>query len=168
MTKENISWSVSTKMLPTWRGLNLQPPDHQSHPTEPLRQVQMRRLVTSCLIRIYSLPFCYGFLTETLICNNGCVQIQRWKSPFQKLRDESVKEWIYPPGKQHCKNCFCTLLKKGLLYKIICCLYQTNQYMQYQQKGKKRLFCFLSKTKWNRDIFMVLNDPQKAALYIGV
>ena len=28
---------------------------------------------------------CYWFLTQAPICNNGCVQIQRWKSQFQKL-----------------------------------------------------------------------------------
>ena len=32
----------------------------------------------------HCLPFCYWFLTETPICNNGCVQIQRWKGPFKK------------------------------------------------------------------------------------
>ena len=30
----------------------------------------------------------FDFLTETPICSNGCVQIKRWKSPFQKLRGE--------------------------------------------------------------------------------
>ena len=38
----------------------------------------------------YCLPFCYCFLTQTPICNNGCFRIQRWKSSFQKLRDERV------------------------------------------------------------------------------
>ena len=40
MTVENILWSnLHERMLPTRRGLNPQPPDHQSdaHPTEPLR-----------------------------------------------------------------------------------------------------------------------------------
>ena len=36
-------------------------------------------------------PFCSWFLTETPICNNGCVQTQRWKSPLQKLWGEWVK-----------------------------------------------------------------------------
>ena len=54
-------------------------------------QIQMRRLVTSRLIRIYIVcHFCIDFFTETPICNNACVQIQRRKSPFQKLRDERV------------------------------------------------------------------------------
>ena len=30
-------------------------------------------------------------LTEPCICNSGCVQIQRGKSPFKKFRDERVK-----------------------------------------------------------------------------
>ena len=38
----------------------------------------------------HCLPFCYRFFTETPVCNNGCVQIQRRKSPFQKLRAERV------------------------------------------------------------------------------
>ena len=40
MTVENISWSnLNKRILPTWRGSNPQPPDHQSnaHPTEPPR-----------------------------------------------------------------------------------------------------------------------------------
>ena len=53
-------------------------------------QIQMRRLVTvssgSTLFAILLL-----ILTETPICNNVCVQIQRWESPFQKLRGEGVK-----------------------------------------------------------------------------
>ena len=44
-------------------------------------------------IRIHTVchSFCYWLLTETPIYNNGYVQIQRWKSPFQKLRYERVK-----------------------------------------------------------------------------
>ena len=30
-------------------------------------------------------------MTKTPICNNGCVLIQGWKSPFQKLRGERIK-----------------------------------------------------------------------------
>ena len=40
MTTENIAQSnLHERMLPAWRGLNPQPPDHQleAHPTEPLR-----------------------------------------------------------------------------------------------------------------------------------
>ena len=40
---------------------------------------------------LHCLPFCYWILTGTPTCNNGYVQIQRWKSPFPKLGDESVK-----------------------------------------------------------------------------
>ena len=43
MTVENISWSnLQERMLQTWRGLNLQPPDHQcdTFPTELWRQVR--------------------------------------------------------------------------------------------------------------------------------
>ena len=50
-----------------------------------------RALVTSRLIRIYTV--CHSvidFLTETTICNNECVQIQRWKSPCQNIRNERV------------------------------------------------------------------------------
>ena len=58
-------------------------------------QIQMRRLVTSRLIRIYTVcHFCIDFFTETPICNNACVQIQRRKSPFQKLRGERVNRKI--------------------------------------------------------------------------
>ena len=35
----------------------------------------MKRLVTSGLIR---LPLYFYFLTETPICNNECVKIQKW------------------------------------------------------------------------------------------
>ena len=31
---------------------------------------------------LHCLPFCYPFSTVTPICYNGCVQIQRWESPF--------------------------------------------------------------------------------------
>ena len=40
---------------------------------------------------LHCLSFYYWGLTEPSICNNGCVQIKRWKSPYQKLRDESIK-----------------------------------------------------------------------------
>ena len=33
-------------------------------------------------------------LTEIPICNNECVQIQRWKSPCRKIGDERVKQII--------------------------------------------------------------------------
>ena len=36
------------------------------------------------------LPFSSRFLTGIHICNSGCVQIQRQKSPLQKLRDERI------------------------------------------------------------------------------
>ena len=54
--------------------------------------IRMRRLVTS---RLYILPFCYWVLTKPLICNNGCVQIQRWKSPFQELRGERIHTGLH-------------------------------------------------------------------------
>ena len=59
-------------------------------------QIRMRRLITSHLVRIYTVRH-YWFLTETPICNNGCVQIQRWKSPYQKFKGERV---IYSPFSQ--------------------------------------------------------------------
>ena len=61
----------------------------QTH-TDTLQRVQIQSKELSHL-DIYCLPFCYWFLTETPICTNGCIQIQRWKSPFQKLRDERMK-----------------------------------------------------------------------------
>ena len=33
----------------------------------------------------------YWVLTETPVCYNGCVQILRWKSPFQKFRGKIVR-----------------------------------------------------------------------------
>ena len=42
---------------------------------------------------LHCLPFCVWFfseMSETPICSIGLVQIQGWKSPLQKLRDESV------------------------------------------------------------------------------
>ena len=35
---------------------------------------------------LHCFSFCYLFLTKTPICDNGCTWIQRWKSPYQKLR----------------------------------------------------------------------------------
>ena len=40
---------------------------------------------------LHFLSFCFSFLTETHICTSAHVQIQGWKSPLQKLRDERVK-----------------------------------------------------------------------------
>ena len=70
------------------------------HPYRPIQiplqtvQLQMRRLETSRLIRIYTclLRLIYWFLTETHIYNNECVQIQRWLSPFHKLTCERFKQ----------------------------------------------------------------------------
>ena len=39
---------------------------------------------------LHCLPFCYRVLTETPVCNSGCIQIWRWKSPLQELRGERV------------------------------------------------------------------------------
>ena len=50
MTIENISWSISTKeCCRTWRGSNLQPPDHHldMHPTEKPRLARLVRLIWS-------------------------------------------------------------------------------------------------------------------------
>ena len=47
-------------------------------------------IIMSHLIRIDTVCHCYWFLTETPIHKNGCVQIQRWKSPCQKIRDERL------------------------------------------------------------------------------
>ena len=47
------------------------------------------------------LLFGSGFFTDIHICNNGHVQIQRWKSPLQKLMDERLKdeiEWMKRKG----------------------------------------------------------------------
>ena len=40
---------------------------------------------------LHCLLFCYRFFTPTPISNNGCVQKQWWKSPFQKLKGARVK-----------------------------------------------------------------------------
>ena len=40
------------------------------------------------------LLFCY-WLTGTPICNSGSVQIQRWKSPFQKPRGNMITVFIF-------------------------------------------------------------------------
>ena len=50
MTTENISWSnLHERILPTQRGLNPLPPDHQSdvHLTEPLRLAEVKADFTS-------------------------------------------------------------------------------------------------------------------------
>ena len=73
-----------TVILNVWR-------EGDFYPYRPIQislqtvQIQMRRLVTASHHYLYCLSFCYWFLTETLICNYWCVQIQRWKSPCQKL-----------------------------------------------------------------------------------
>ena len=41
------------------------------------------------------LPLYYWSLTETPICNAGYVQPQIWKSPYQILNGEKVKDAIY-------------------------------------------------------------------------
>ena len=62
------------------------------HPCKPIHlqtvQIQMRRYVLSgsALFVIVLLILC----TKTRICNNGCNQIRRWKSPFYKTRLERV------------------------------------------------------------------------------
>ena len=53
--------------------------------------IQMRQLLMSCLIRIYTGCHCYWFFITTPIWNNWCVLIQRWNSPYQKLRGERDK-----------------------------------------------------------------------------
>ena len=55
--------------------------------------IQIKSLVMSYLIRI-CLPFCYWFLTETPICDNGCFQFQKWRSLFQKCRDERINTQV--------------------------------------------------------------------------
>ena len=45
---------------------------------------------------LHCLPFCYTFLNETPISNNEHVQIQRWKSPCQKLGCERVRYYESP------------------------------------------------------------------------
>ena len=39
---------------------------------------------------LHCLLFGIKILNDIPICNNGIVQIQRWISPFQKLRGESI------------------------------------------------------------------------------
>ena len=45
---------------------------------------KMAHIEPSCL-DLHCLPFCW-FMVDTPICNNGCAQNQRWKSPLHKLR----------------------------------------------------------------------------------
>ena len=40
------------------------------------------------------LPCSYRYLSQTPICNNGCVQTQRWKSQFQNLRGERIDKTV--------------------------------------------------------------------------
>ena len=57
---------------------------------------QYRYLCKQCsLIRINTVCHAVIVLTQTHICNNGCVQINRWKSPFRKLGDERVKDTVH-------------------------------------------------------------------------
>ena len=42
------------------------------------------------LLLLLLLLFCIAIL----ICNNGLIQIQSWKSPFQKLRNEWINRFI--------------------------------------------------------------------------
>ena len=39
---------------------------------------------------LHCLPFWSNFLSDIPICSNGCVQIQWWESPLQKLRGEKI------------------------------------------------------------------------------
>ena len=43
---------------------------------------------------LHCLLFCFRVLTQTPICSNGFVLIQKWKSPIQKNTGERVKSWI--------------------------------------------------------------------------
>ena len=48
---------------------------------------------------LHCLPFCFlDFRLKTPICITGQVQIQDWKSPLKKLRDERVDPWPEPQG----------------------------------------------------------------------
>ena len=49
---------------------------------------------TSRLLRIHIVCNFVIVFTQTLIYNNRCVQIQGRKNPFQKLRNEKVKNRI--------------------------------------------------------------------------
>ena len=63
------------------------------------------------LIRVHTV--CNSvFLTETSIWNNGSDNIQRWKSPLQKLGDERVKSG--------CNNMACMLYSEGMLTPLAC------------------------------------------------
>ena len=65
------------------------------HPWRPIQvllwtvQIQMRRLLTHQDQHCFQSR--YWFVTETPICNNGCVQSQRRKSPFQTCKSERIK-----------------------------------------------------------------------------
>ena len=43
---------------------------------------------------LHCLPFPFVFLADFPICDIGQVQIQRWKSPFWKLRVERVNSCV--------------------------------------------------------------------------
>ena len=44
---------------------------------------------------LHCLHLFFSVLTETPVFTNGTVQIQRWKSPLQKLRGGRVKVCVY-------------------------------------------------------------------------
>ena len=76
---------------------------------------------------------CYWFVTEIPICNNGCVQIQRWKSPFQKLRGERVNltNSSHHSSRQHSVFLSFSQENKAWHFMYMHCL----QMMQNTQKG---------------------------------
>ena len=67
-------------------------PGRQNQITVRIVWIQMRRLIICRLIRIYTgcQYLLLLFLTKTPVCIGGLVQIQWWKSPFQKFMDRRV------------------------------------------------------------------------------
>ena len=70
------------------------PEDHNTFFTNNVDPDEMANNEPSHLDLI-CLTFCSWFTYANLFCNNGCVQMQRWKSLFQKLRVERVKVYGY-------------------------------------------------------------------------
>ena len=96
----SVAW-VDCLML--WKWINL---FHPCRPIQiPLQTVQIHNEPSHQ--DQYCMPCSYWVLTQTHICNNGCVQINRWKSPFRKLGDERVKDTVHQNDPNHVyTSCF--------------------------------------------------------------
>ena len=66
----------------------------------------MRRLETSRLIWICTFHFCYWFLNWNPIFNDGTVQIQSWKKPFEKGLSSILCDTDYNIVTALCLSCF--------------------------------------------------------------